>query len=153
MSTELISLFVPGHPRTKGSLRPEVDWARRKVRMVEQVEQSKPWRQKMQAYIVRKVREQERPGKWEPYAGPLSVGVVFAYERPRTGVGVDLPYPIIEAGENANGDVDKLLRNLLDALQGSGLIKNDAQVCETTAAKMWETDAIPAGAHIVVHTL
>lgn len=151
---ELISLFVPGRPRTKGSMK---CLGGRSHNMVEQVTESKPWRDKIQRAIVREVRQRlaaEGPllDVPLPYTGAVIVSAAFSYERPATGVGVDLPYPTIEAGVNANGDVDKLFRNLLDALQGSGLIKNDAQVVQGLPSKRW-AGATGAGVFFRVSTL
>lgn len=135
----VLDLWVPGRPRSKGSMK---CLGGKSHNMVEQVSESKPWRQKMQRAIVREISvRMSRPGHdaaaWRPIEAPLSVRLVFVYERPKTGMGTSLPYPTLAAGANAAGDIDKLSRNVLDALQGAGLIKDDAQVVELRARKGW----------------
>lgn len=139
------SLWVAGWPRTKGSMK--CLGARSpggKHILVEQVTLSKPWRTHVQNEIVREVRRSV-VGKWTAYEGAVLVDAVFYYERPATGVGVKLPYPTIAAGENANGDEDKLRRNILDSLQGCGLIGNDCMVVGHSLAGVTKRWAIPGG--------
>jgi hypothetical protein len=133
--------WVSGRPATKGSMK--CLGARTKGGrhvLVEDHATSKPWRTRMTNEIVRDVRRAGLPGAWKPYVGALLVHAAFYYDQPATGVGASLPWPTIEAGCNANGDLDKLLRNLLDSLQGSGLIKNDSQVVQISSSKRWATD-------------
>lgn len=142
--TQLLGVFVPGHPRSKGSLRCQ-GGRPGQHRLVEQVALSKPWREEMQRAIVREVRTVLKPGvKHAPHEGPVRCVLTFFFEQPATGVSKDLPFPVA-----ANyGDLDKLTRNVLDALQGSGLIKNDSQVTSILCVKRWGAQA---GASIKVY--
>jgi Holliday junction resolvase RusA-like endonuclease len=158
--TELLRVFVPGHARSKGSLKPVVDWRRRKVWLEEQVSLSKPWRKTVQAYVVRQVWK-DRPvlvageESWKPYPGPVAVSVDFVFERPKSGQGLTDRFPIVSAGPNAIGDLDKLIRNILDALQvqsGAGLITNDAHVCKIISRKVYSVGEL-GGAYIKVEAL
>ena len=158
----LLKVFVPGHARSKGSLKPVVDWRRRKVWLEEQVTLSKPWRKTVQAAVVREVREKTpvlamgSDGIWKAYPGPVAVSLDFAFERPKTGIGAGLRFPVVAAGPNAIGDLDKLIRNILDALQvqsGAGLITNDANVVGIHANKTYAQEGERAGVHILVETL
>lgn len=164
----LLKVFVPGHARTKGSLKPVVDWRRRKVWLEEQVTLSKPWRRTVQAAVVRQVREDiassdlyaeamrtGEGGNWQPYPGPVLVAVDFTFERPKSGQGLTDRFPVVGAGPNAIGDLDKLIRNILDALQvesGAGLITNDSNVVQIKSRKLYSVGE-PAGARIVVEAL
>jgi Holliday junction resolvase RusA-like endonuclease len=55
-----------------------------------------------------------------------------------------------EPASRSTGDVDKHARNLLDALQDSGLFKDDAQVVNLSIAKRYCGPSEVPGAHIVV---
>lgn len=137
----VISLFVAGRPATKGSMK--CLGARTKGGrhvLVEDHATAAPWRARMTNEIVREVRAAGFTSGWKPYSGGMRVTAHFRYQQ--TGAtAADLHWPMVEAGVNANGDLDKLLRNLLDSLQGSGLIKNDAHVVEIVSSKSWATDA------------
>jgi hypothetical protein len=148
------ALWVAGWPRTKGSMKCLGARTRGgKHILVEEVTLSKPWRTHVQNCIVRHVRA-ELPGQtWSVYEGAVLVDAVFHYERPATGIGVDLPYPTIPSGANANGDEDKLRRNILDSLQGCGLIKNDCMVVGHSMAgvtKKWAPEGGASGVQIIV---
>lgn len=147
------SLWIAGRPATKGSMK--CLGARTKGGkhiLVEDHATAAPWRARMTNSIVREVRSTSPASrKWVPYVGGLRVTAHFRYER--TGAtAAGLLWPVVEAGVNANGDLDKLLRNLLDSLQGSGLIKNDAHVVEIVSSKEWAGEA-GAGVHITVEGL
>lgn len=143
------SLSVAGRPATKGSMK--CLGARTKGGrhiLVEDHATAAPWRARMTNSIVRDVRS-ALAAPWVPFSGGLSVTADFRYDR--TGPTAQLLlWPMVEGGENANGDLDKLLRNLLDSLQGSGLIKNDAHVVDIHSKKRWSTAARPAGVHFIV---
>jgi len=131
---------VAGKPRPKGSM---VCQGGRQHHLVESVAGSKPWKLEM----VRQIRDQLdiRPlkvgnrvtgwaGGWVPLQGPITVQALFCFER----CGCELDYPMVP---NDHGDLDKLCRNLGDALEMSGLIKNDAQIVQWIASKLWDTEA------------
>ncbi len=120
----VLAVHVPGRPRTKGSMR--IVNSRTKV-LEESVAGSVRWRQ-LVAYQV----ERERRSGW-PYSGPVGVELSF-------GLPVD---PI----EVQAGDIDKLTRNILDALSycsdrcsrpcrnHAGVYVDDVQVCSLVVTK------------------
>jgi Holliday junction resolvase RusA-like endonuclease len=65
-------------------------------------------------------------GRHGPIPAPISVCATFTVPRPPS---VKRPWPITRSA----GDVDKLLRAALDALQQGGLIADDAQVIHVDA--------------------
>jgi len=148
------SLFVAGWPRTKGSMK--CLGARTKGGkhiLVEEVTMSKPWRTHVQNDIVREVRRLLPDVRVLPYEGPVLVDAVFQYQRPASGMSVTLPYPTLSAGTYANGDEDKLRRNILDSLQGCGLIGNDCMVVGHSLAgvtKKWAPEGQDSGVQILV---
>lgn len=125
----LTMLFVPGVPRTKGSLAVVNSGARGGKAHVEDTSESVRWRMLM-VDMIRK--DQVRRGIInQPYLGPVAVHAIF-YQRVR-----DLTKKISESG-----DLDKLLRNAFDALsvnkdprKGAGVIGDDMQITKLTAEK------------------
>jgi Holliday junction resolvase RusA-like endonuclease len=134
-----VSLFVPGRPRTKGSLKPvhiRMGAGRCRVSLTESGEYAAKWKQTMMA-AVRAACVCER------YAGAVRVDTFFRFEKlcvPDQA----LPWPTRETGEYAHGDEDKLRRNALDALTQSGLIFDDSLVVGGQNWKRW-TPATLAG--------
>lgn len=106
------------------------------VHLVESGEYAVPWKRQM----IRAIREQCFSGEAVgvvPYCDAVEVRAVFVYARPEKGMSVDLPYPTLADGIYAQGDLDKLLRNLLDALTQSNLIRDDSLVCRIISDKRW----------------
>lgn len=138
--TPLAEIWIPGRPRSKGSLK-VISPRGQKPRLIEDHKHSKPWRQQM----VKAMRDPQR----EPYAGPVQVVATFVFER--HGVtSKQLLWPTLNAGVNAQGDLDKLLRNLLDALTDARVIVDDSQVCQIGSSKSWGGEA---GVRVSVHAL
>lgn len=132
MSTLLAECWIGGRPRSKGSLK-VISGRGRKPVMVEDHRHSKPWRTQMtrelKAHLIR-IKSNEI------HTGPVAVAVTFVFERRGPSAQL-LPWPTLNAGVNANGDLDKLLRNVLDALTDAGVIADDSQVCKISSEKRW----------------
>lgn len=143
MSVLLAEMWIPGRPRTKGSLKVITPRGQR-PRLIEDHKHSKPWRTRM----THAIRDADTSFA-EPYTGPVAVTARFLFER-HGPTAKTLPYPTLNAGVNACGDLDKLLRNLLDALQGAAVIVDDAQVCSVQTVKSWDGEA---GVWLTVWTL
>lgn len=119
-----VTVWVPGRPRTKGSLKPvhiRTGAGRCKVGLTEDGEFSVAWKKAM----IRAIREQAVCARW-PHA--VYVSLTFVFEREG---GDSSPWPT----GRQYGDVDKLERNVLDALTQSGLIFDDALVVDGRRAK------------------
>jgi Holliday junction resolvase RusA-like endonuclease len=88
---------------------------------------------------------------------PLSVAVRFRLPRPaghyRTGANAHLLRETAPAWPSGRPDVDKLLRSTLDALGEAGLWRDDCQVVQAVAVKVWCDRLEPAGANIEVTAL
>lgn len=105
---DITSVWVPGHPKTKGSMT-----SYGKGRMVEAVDNS-TWRE----LVTSAVRaDLARRGSPEPYRGRVGVGMIFWLDHP------DVYGPGTQAG-----DLDKLARLVLDALKDAGAYADDNQV-------------------------
>lgn len=126
--------FVPGHPRPKGSLAPQqvVDGAGEltgRVRLVD-TPHSKRWLRTMQKHVEALgwpcIDEAPCEVNMTFWFDPASVGVTRAYLETHA-----LPtHPHI-------GDLDKLVRNVLDALQAGKVYGNDRQVARIITDKVW----------------
>lgn len=111
----VLSCWVPGRPKTKGSLT-VVNGARN---VVSDTPASKRWRQLMAYRVAALIKA--------PLEGPVIVVAVFHL-------------PAVDVAGGRVGDLDKLARNLLDALTDAGVYGDDVQVtrliCEKVAADM-----------------
>lgn len=135
----LVEVFVPGRPRPKGSMRCKGA----NHHMEEDNPESKPWRRQMAAALVldrdrRRIQQDARCA----YPGEVDVSIVAFF--PERG-----PKP---------GDVDKLARNVLDALQDSvagspAVLADDAQVVGLFSERTWVDDEVLQGVWIRVTTV
>lgn len=130
---KIISLFIPGAAKTKGSMR-HVG----RGQMRESVEGSTQWKRLMAGLLHAHYRKFYS----EPMAGPVSVRalVVLPVE----------PEKLIEQG---SGDVDKLARNLLDALTDAKVYGDDAQVVVLHIVKESFRTGRPIGIEVTVQEL
>jgi hypothetical protein len=155
----IVDVFVPGAAKTKGSMevRNRVTGA-----MKESVAGSSRWRALM-AQAVRDDIARRQPPVAElraPYPGPVSV-TVAAYLTPPAGWVARFLTAVIWPIWPRAGDLDKLVRNVLDAIgstsrnakMNGGAIVDDNLVCRIAAWKHVADDRHPAGVRIVVETL
>lgn len=126
----ILQVFVPGRPVTKGSMKAYCTRGKtHKVRMEEDHADSKPWR-KLMARTVRMVGGMD----WaHPEEGAVRVELDFRVERKSHYESHQTPYPTAIT----IGDIDKLARNVLDALTDAGVYKDDSQVARLVASKSW----------------
>lgn len=138
MTTPLLDIWVPGLPRPKGSLRP-VGKIGQKARLVEQVDPHGIWRNTIRTAAVVQVPALVISA----YPGPVTAQVTFYFPAPKKP---RHPWPTTRS----SGDLDKLCRNVFDALQaktGAGVIADDSQIITVTATKLYADDRGP-GARI-----
>jgi Holliday junction resolvase RusA-like endonuclease len=115
-----LTVHVHGTPKPKGSMR-----SLGRGRMIEQVAGSKEWRA---AVVIAAAQERDRTA-WETLDRvPVTVTIRFTVVRPKT---VKNTEPITRG----SGDVDKLARNILDALSDAWVIRDDSQVTRLEATK------------------
>lgn len=111
---------VPGRPIPKGSLR-HIG----RGRLVDQLPGLDAWRNAIATMVRSEIHEQADPQQ------AIFVGLTFALERPKTAVKRSLP------SGGRSKDIDKLSRAVLDALQDSRLLPDDAQVTDLYAVKRY----------------
>lgn len=139
----LAQVLVEGRARTKGSL---VAKQHRVIiggqslgvghaKLTESTAGSKEWRAEI-AWAVRKYIRGARP-----YEGAVQVVIMSFLPQPKSNRD---PYPTAMR----TGDVDKIARNVLDALVDAGALKDDAQVVSEHSLKAWAAD--PAHPYTVI---
>lgn len=130
-----MATFVLGHARPKGSLSPQIvrggdGQATGRVRQVESSKDGPRWRRIM-ARAFREVR-----GDAAPFDGAVIVSTEFWFDYPSQAAR-ELPWPI----HPYIGDIDKLVRNVLDALTDAQVYLDDRQVVDLgQTRKMWVPD-------------
>jgi Holliday junction resolvase RusA-like endonuclease len=161
----LVETFVAGEPKTKGSL------AVRGNGTLTDTPASKAWRAMMAAGVRDDIARRGacvvegqmyiRPKL--PWEGPVSVTAIFSVSPPpprqRAWLGI-LQHWAAPIWPTA-GDLDKLLRNLLDAIAADsknskyngGAILNDNQVCRIAAQKIVVEPGQRAGVAVRIETL
>lgn len=137
----LAEVWVPGHSKTKGSL----DFVT-KSHVREAVPGSGRWRQ-LVAARVKEDAEKRYPDK-ENLGNRIGVRIVSYLQPSRQMLDKG------EAGDwilgRSAGDVDKLARNVLDALTDSGVIGDDAQVWDLMSSKRLAKEGMMPGQQIQV---
>src|SRR5699024_5851042 len=123
MSDWFINVFVNGTRRAQGSLR-HVG----KGRMIHDPKML-DWRDRMQDVLTQ--WQGTYFGEWEPINEPVEVSAVFWLKRPQK--------PTQDRAATSL-DLDKLQRCAGDALEKSGVLKNDARIVRWRAEKHWTHD-------------
>lgn len=139
---------IPGLPATKGSTR-AFRSRTGEIRVKADNRRLKGWERAIadRAFLERHLR-----GKREPLEGPVVVELLFRLPRPRrhyiAGDGVRLREgaPTLHA---QIPDLDKLIRAVLDGLTRGQVWRDDGQVAEVRAKKVW-TDQGDEGVQIMV---
>jgi Holliday junction resolvase RusA-like endonuclease len=150
MTSEL-ALIVHGTPSPKGSLAYKGHTKKGVPVLQEQVRRSPQWRQRVVNNLVEYAQSHTLPTPKRDV--PIGLEVTFTFPRPTSHYGTGRNHntlkpsaPAYPTGHNL-GDTDKLLRNILDAMQDAGIVADDAQVVEVTGRKTYpdsnDPDALP----------
>lgn len=141
-----LDFTVQGVPVPKGSMRHIGNG-----RMIDQTK-TKPWMNSVRSASLEAAALVIEKGSIAPFIieVPVSVDIVFYFPRPAAAKNRLYPH------KRSVGDIDKLSRAVLDALQPSrteiGILMDDSLVVDLIAKKRY-TDAATAGAWIVVKEL
>lgn len=139
MMREILNIFVPGHAKTKGSVdafktQPDRSGHRRTY-VRQSVQGSSEW-----AALVEYAATKAWAGR------PTRTGVPI-----RVNLAYYLPCTTGKLIARGSGDIDKLERNILDALTRAGVYGDDAQVVGVVHEKMSAVDGpLNPGARIGV---
>lgn len=143
---KILDLWVPGRPRTKGSLKDVGGIGANSGRLAD-TPQSKAWRRKIVDTVIPEIADATVVGgrtRWKLRGGWPKAGVPIV---------VRCEFYYVKVGETDQpigrqwGDLDKLLRNVFDALQDAKVYQDDAQVTQVQASKAYGESE---GARIVV---
>lgn len=142
----ILNVFVPGRPRPKGSL----DFVTAS-HVREANRHAKPWLKTVEAACRRMVASQAgRPGRWlwlegYPFDGPVTVTTRFLFGRPAA------PEFSVPA-TTATGDLDKLNRNVFDALTAARVYVDDSRVVELVSSARYCEPGVQQGVRITVRS-
>lgn len=131
--------FVPGIPVQQGSKRHVGNGV-----MVEMAKNLRPWRDSV-TYAARAACRQD----CDLQTGPLTATLTFWFPRPKSHYRANgLLKPNAPTYKSSAPDVDKLARAVLDAITGSGLWHDDAQVAGLQLTKRYANE--PTGVGLAV---
>lgn len=126
----MIRLVVVGTPVTQGSKSAFYNKALGRSIIKEQNDvKHKSWREAVASAARQWVIDNDIP---EQITGPVVVKATFALQRPKSAPKRTRTWPI----KARSGDLDKLLRSVLDSLTGP-LLADDSQVVVAIAMKDW----------------
>lgn len=130
-------ISIPGHPKTKGSMK--CVGRNGSHQLVESHKSAGPWLKLLTHWLGKRLS-----GRPAAAGQALGVEATFTLERPAYHYGtgrnageLKTRYADAEPVGHSTGDVDKLVRVVLDALQAGDVIPNDSAVVELTARKAY----------------
>lgn len=145
MSGSILSMFVPGECKPQGSMTPIRTPSGRTFMKPAGGNAFTMWRN---AVIDR--ASQCWPAAAAPWNGPVTVTVIFGFDRPknhcRTGRNAHILRDAAPLFPVTGNDCDKLCRTIGDALQIAGVIADDALIVSWRADKVYG----PPGAWIAI---
>ncbi len=146
-----VEFFVPGKPASAGSKKGIYNKKRRRVIMVPDDAESRPWRADVKAYAQIAMQ-----GRSAILAGPVFLRTEFLFARPKGHFGSGGNAGILKAGapkwSSSRPDVTKILRCLEDALTGI-VWHDDAQVAVHVSSKRYANPDETPGAQVSVFCL
>ena len=143
LADELV-ISIPGEPIPKGSLKCVGRDGHHQL--IEDNKRTKDWRKTVAFWVKRRWHASAPKGQ------PLGAEVTFTLARPKSHYGTGRNEHLLKATAPAHpvshstGDVDKLLRLVLDAIQDTDVMPDDCAVVEATARKAYALDSsVPWG--------
>ena len=131
---------VAGRAVPQGSKRAFVNKSTGRAMMLESSSRHKHWRQ-----LVALCAQESKRRPDVPLDEPVIVAVTFSFARPKshyvirkTGNLLKMDAPLW-ATSRAIGDIDKLLRSVLDAITDAGWIRDDSLIARVFADKTYTT--------------
>jgi len=111
--------------------------------MVESSKKVAPWREAVKHAALASIQAEceARFGGVYPSAflrldGPVRLDIAFVFDKPKSAPKRRRTWPITRA----SGDVDKLQRSTFDALTDAGVMRDDSQVVDVHARKVFTDD-------------
>lgn len=141
-------IVIPGRAAPKGSLK--CVGGRGRHQLVEDNKRSKEWRDTIAGWVRRKWPADQHATKGQA----LAAEITFTLERPKAHYGTGRNAGKIKPAQvdalpvgHGTGDIDKLLRLVLDALQDTDVLPDDCAVVETLARKTYVGGIAPDRLH------
>ncbi|HKW13830.1 MAG TPA: RusA family crossover junction endodeoxyribonuclease [Candidatus Krumholzibacteria bacterium] len=132
---DVVTFRVAGVPVPKGSMKMLRNFTTGRPVVMHDNTKSKPWANLVSLMAQRAVRGAP------PWQGAVHLDLLFYLPRPKS-----LPKRITY--HTKKPDLDKLIRNIKDALKGI-VYRDDAQVVRTEATKSYTPDGEPDG--VIIH--
>ncbi len=142
-----LHIRVNGIPAPQGSKRHVGNG-----RMIEQSQAVGPWREAIRAQT--QVATALVSGPWRAMTGPVDVSLIFRFPRPKGHYGTGRnagklkPSAPQFPATRRRGDIDKLVRAVLDGITQGGAIADDGLVVMLDAVKLYPVDGQAPGADI-----
>jgi Holliday junction resolvase RusA-like endonuclease len=119
-----VEFVAYGVPIPKGSMKAFMPKGARRPVVTSDNSQTKPWEEIVRWAAV------EAMGKAEPLEGPVELRVTFFLPRPASA-------PKRVTRPTKKPDLDKLIRAVKDAMKRAGVYRDDAQVVQVEACKVF----------------
>lgn len=119
----MISFFVPGNPKPKGSFKAFKPRNSRFPIVTNDCSKTKPWQSLISIVAIQEIKDMEL------IMGPIEIELDFILKRPKS-----LPKRVLH--HTKKPDIDKLTRCVLDALKGI-IYMDDSQVIMVSAGKRY----------------
>lgn len=145
--TGQLQFRVAGTPSTQGSktgfvARNKLTGTVRAIVVDKNPKTLKPWREAVRSTAVEAIGD-----AWQPYAGPVTVRLLFALAKPSSAPKSRRTWP---TGARS-GDIDKLARAVLDALTDAGVWRDDSQVIRLDIVKDYPDHVGQITPGVIVH--
>jgi Holliday junction resolvase RusA-like endonuclease len=135
--TAALTITAYGDPAPQGSKR-HVGGGR----LIESSKRLPSWRTAVKdatdAAVARRIMDDGAPDL--PLDGPVVAEITVTVARPKSAPKTRITWP----QTRSSGDLDKLVRGILDALDQGGAIADDSRVVELTARKVYPHEGIDA---------
>jgi crossover junction endodeoxyribonuclease RusA len=140
VAARMIDLFVAGEPRPKGSWKAILPRGSRFPRVICDNQHTRPWQS-----LIGLAAGDAMAGR-PLFDGPIRIRVEFVFRRPASVKRKSRPLP------STRPDIDKLLRTIMDALQGV-VYTEDSRVVEVAARKVYDDVGVRQGATIHIEEI
>lgn len=146
--TAEIRIVIPGTPAPKGSMKCVGARGGRGHQLVDQLKRTKPWQETIAAAVRREWPHNQHAHDHQPIGCEATITVprpAYHYGTGKNARQVKSRYADVFPVEHGHGDTDKHSRSILDALQSTDVLPDDAQVVDLTAYKRFEEPQHPTG--------
>lgn len=135
-----IEIVVYGKPAPQGSKHATLHKQSRRIVTMESSKRVKPWREAVKYASLHHIGQLAAgccgSAACHRLDGPVRVEIAFCFDKPKSAPKTRTTWPVTRT----SGDVDKLQRSTFDALTDAGVIRDDSQVIDVHARKLYTDD-------------